>query len=271
MLKVLFIGDINAKIGRRAIKKILPGLKRKLKPDLVIANAENLAHGTGVTESTLKEVMGAGVDWFTNGDHAFDQEKYLNIYSDQNLPILRPANYSSAAPGQGYTIIDEKKYKILLINLVGRVFMGMHYDCPFKKLDEILSRYDGANLDKKNLSAIIVDIHAEATAEKIALGHYMDGRVSAILGTHTHVMTADHKITKRGTAYITDVGMVGFADGCIGIDKENIIKTFLTQIKYRHIIPEEGRAVFNAVFTIINPKTRKATKITPIIKYIEIK
>lgn len=266
MLNILFIGDISGKIGREAVKKILPGLKEKLKIDLVIANAENIAHGSGITEPTLKEVMGAGVDWFTCGDHAFDREKNLEAY--ENLPVLRPANYSKDLPGQGHIVIKHKDKKILLVNLIGRVFMHMDYDCPFEKFDEIL---DKLNLDKKNISAIIIDMHAEATSEKIAFGHYADGKISAMLGTHTHVMTADDKITDKGMAYISDVGMVGFADGCIGLEKENIIKTFKTQIKHRHVIPEQGKAIFNAVNLNIDTKTGKTIKIKPITKFVEIK
>lgn len=268
MLKILFIGDICGKIGRKAVAKILPKLKKELKPDLVIANAENLAHGKGVTESTLKEMMEAGIDWFTNGDHAFKAKKQIeNIYNG-GFPILRPANYSAGAPGQGQALITVGKKQILLINLIGRAFMRMDYDCAFRKLDEILAN---PALAGQKISAIIVDMHAETTSEKVALGHFADGRVSAILGTHTHVMTADHKITKNGTAYITDAGMTGFADGVIGLDKENIIKTFLTQIKYQHELPEKGQAIFNAVLLDVDPKTAKAKSIKPIKKFVEIK
>lgn len=266
MLKILFIGDINGKIGRKTVAKILPKLKKKLRPDLVIANAENIAHGSGVTPETLKEIFSAGVDWATNGDHAFDREKQIKVCYENGLPILRPANYSFSAPGKGYAAIKLGKHKILLINLIGRVFMHMDYDCPFKKLDEILK-----NLADEKFSAIIIDIHAEATAEKIALGHYADGQVSAILGTHTHVMTADAKITEKGTAYITDVGMAGFSDGCIGIAKEGTLKTFLTQIKSEHVIPETGKAILNAILLTINPANGKAVAIEPIIEYTEIK
>jgi len=273
-MKVLFIGDIIGKIGRKAVAKILPKLKKELKPDLVIANAENLAHGKGVTETTLKEMMQAGIDWFTNGDHAFKVQKQIDNVYNGSFPILRPANYSTNIPGQGYALITAGKpaspsqggHKILLINLIGRVFMSMDYDCPFRKLDEILT-----NFAKQNISAIIVDIHAETASEKINLRHFADGKISAILGTHTHVMTADQQITDCGTAYITDAGMTGFANGSIGLDKENIIKTFLTQIKYPHQLPEKGRAIFNAVLLDINPKTGKAKSIKPIIKFVEIK
>ncbi len=272
-MKILFIGDINGKIGRKAVAKILPKIKREQKIDLVIANAENVAHGTGVTETTIRELRKAGIDWMTTGDHAFTREKQSDVYD--KCPIIRPANFPAGVPGQGYAIITIDSHRsgqteknILLINLIGRVFMKMDYDCPFQKLDEILAN---PALSEKKLSAIIIDVHAETTSEKLALGYFADGRVTAVLGTHTHIMTADHKITKKGMAYITDVGMAGAADGCLGIDKENIIKTFLTQIKYPHVIPEKGRAIFNAVLITINPKTAKAKAIKPITKYINIK
>lgn len=268
MIKILFIGDINGKIGREAVKKILPKLKGQLKPNLIIANAENAAHGTGVTPSSLKELMEAGVDCFTLGDHAFDKEKQFRECLENSLPVIRPANFPPTAPGTGQTIINAGKHKILIINLLGRVFMSMGYDCPFRKLDEILAQNDFA---KQKLSAIIIDMHAEASSEKIALGHYADGRVSAVLGTHTHVMTADEKITEKGMAYITDAGMVGAADECIGVDKENIIKIFLNQIKFPHVIPEKGKAIFNAVLVTVNSKSGKATNIKSITKLIEIK
>ncbi|MBI4812303.1 TIGR00282 family metallophosphoesterase [Candidatus Falkowbacteria bacterium] len=268
MLKILFLGDINGKIGREAIKKLLPQLKRQLKPDLVVANAENAAHGTGVNVASLKELMEAGVDWFTSGDHAFDKEKQLNECLEHALPIIRPANFPPQISGHGYALISARGHRILLINLVGRVFMDKNYDCPFRKLNEILAQFDLAN---EKLSAIIIDMHAEATSEKAAFGHYADGKVSAVLGTHTHVMTADEKITEKGMAYISDAGMVGAADECIGVEKEEIIKMFLTQIKYPHVIPEKGLAVLNGVLVTINSKTAKATEIKRIIKYVEIK
>lgn len=265
MLNILFIGEVNGKIGRKAVEELLPGLKKELKPDLIILNADNLAHGNGVSEATIKEMLTAGVNAFTGGDHCFGNTGSLNVY-DLDLPLLRPANYSDNAPGKGFTIIELKNgHKILLVNLIGQVFMNMDFNNPFHKVDEILS-----NLANNNLSAIIVDIHAEATSEKIALGHYLDGRVSAVLGTHTHIMTADMRISGAGTALITDVGMTGFADGVIGVDKEGIIKTFLTQIKSSHVIPEKGRSIFNAVFLQIDPKTRKAKNIKTITKYINI-
>ncbi|MEA3398809.1 MAG: TIGR00282 family metallophosphoesterase [Patescibacteria group bacterium] len=265
-MKFLFIGDIVGRIGRQTIAKLVPRLKKELNPDLVIANAENSAHGSGVTETIVKELLASGIDYMTTGDHAFRVNKQLAIFN--NYPILRPANFPPGLPGAGWTTIPVGKKKIVLINLIGRVLMKADYDCPFRKLDEILANL---NLPDKNISAILVDMHAETTSEKICFGLYADGRVSAILGTHTHIMTADQKITKLGTGYITDVGMAGYADGSLGVDAEDIIKTFLTQIKYPHIIPKRGNAILSAVLLTINTKTIKTTAIKPIIKYIKIK
>lgn len=265
MLKILFIGDIVGKIGRETVKTILPKLKRENKIDLVIANAENAAHGTGINLSSVKELREAGVDFFTLGDHAFDKEKQFKDVIEAGLPVIRPANYPPEVPGNGYDIVSIEKYKVLIINLIGRVFMAMDYDCPFRKLDEIL-----ANLADKSLSAIIVDIHAEATSEKIALSHYANDRVSAVFGTHTHIMTADSQINENGQAFISDAGMVGSAEGCLGVAKEGILKIFLNQIKEPHVIPEKGEAIFNSVLVTIDPKTKKAKSIKPIIKNINI-
>lgn len=266
MLNILFIGDISGKMGRAAIQKLLPGLKKELKTDFVIANAENAAHGSGITEDIIKELMAAGVDCFTLGDHAFDREKQSEVCLG-GYPVIRPANFPPAAKGRGHMIINAGKSRVLLINLIGRVFMHMDYDCPFRKLDEILANI---NLHAENVSAIIVDIHAEATSEKVALGKYADGRISALLGTHTHIPTADPHISDRGTAYITDVGMTGYKDGVIGVEKDNIINTFLTQIKRAHSMPEKGEATFNAVLLKVNTKTRQSASIKQIIRQIKI-
>jgi len=265
-MNILFIGDIVGKIGRKTIAKVLPSLKKDKQIDLVIANAENSAHGAGVTEPIIKELESFGIDYFTSGDHAFDNKKYLDIF--ENLRILRPANYAQDIPGQGYAVIPVKKQNILLINLIGQVFMNQNFENPFHKLNEILAN-KSLHVDK--LSAIIIDIHAEATSEKISFKHFANGRVSAIIGSHTHIMTADPEVTSEGTAYITDAGMVGAADECLGVKKDDIIKTFLTQIKLPHIIPEKGRSVFNAVLININSHTRQATAIKPITEFINIK
>ncbi len=267
MLNILFIGDIVGKIGRKTIAKILPSLRKELKINFVIANAENIAHGSGITPETIQEILNSGVDYCTSGDHVFRKRKQAEKCFEDNLPVIRPANFPPSVSGKGYAVINYKKHKILLINLIGRVFMRMHYDCPFRKLDEILAN---KNLAKDKFSAIIIDIHAETASEKIALAYYAQGRVSAVFGTHTHVMTADHKIINKEMAYITDVGMVGYANGSLGVDKEGIIKTFLEQINYAHQIPEKGEVVFNACLVKIDPRNAKANLIQPIIKFDKI-
>jgi len=265
-MNILFIGDIVGRIGRQAVAKILPQLIKEKKIDLVIANAENSAHGSGISEDIIKELMSCGIDYFTMGDHAFRNRKHLDVYN--KYPIVRPANFSNNAPGQGHIAITIGKHKLLLVNLIGQVFMKQNHNNPFYKIDEILAN-KSLHVDK--LSAIIIDIHAETTSEKIALGHYLNGRVAAVLGTHSHVMTADAEIKSKGTAYITDVGMVGAADECLGVEKDGIIRTFLTQIREPHVIPEQGRAVFNAVLIKIRTKTRHATEIKSILKFVKIK
>jgi metallophosphoesterase (TIGR00282 family) len=266
MLNILFIGDVVGQIGRETVKKVLPSLKKELKVDFVIANAENVAHGCGVNENSLEELMEAGVDFFTTGDHAYDNKKQTE-YIFGKYPIIRPANFPSGNDGIGYSVINKGKNSILVVNLIGRVFMHMDYDCPFRQLDEILAKI---SLSNQRLSAIIIDIHAEASSEKIAMKHYADGRVSAIIGTHTHVPTADAVISDNGTAFLSDAGMTGYADGVIGIDKEGIIKTFLTQIKNKHKLPEKGSSNFNGAMIRINPKDRRAVNIKQIIKQVEI-
>lgn len=265
-MNILFIGDIHGKIGRLTVKKILPTIRKQEKIDFVIANPENSAHGTGSTEKIIKELIGAGVDFMTNGDHALKRVAQYKIF-DQ-YPIIRPANYPKGAPGQGFSIVEVKGKNILITNLLGRVYMQMNYDCPFQKIDEILAN---PLLAKKNIFAIIIDIHGECSSEKIAMKHYLDGRVSALLGTHTHVMTADECVTKNGMAYITDAGMTGFADGCIGIEKDGVIKTFLTQIKQHHVVPEKGKGIFNSVLIKIDDTSGKAKSINRIVKFVNIK
>ncbi len=265
MLTILFIADISGQIGRRAVAKILPNLKKQLKPDLIIANVDNLAHGKGVTPKTLQEILSAGVDYCTGGDHCFDQTAQINKVYNGGWPILRPANFSPQAPGRGVAAIETKKGKVLLVNLIGRVFMRRQHECPFQAIEKILT-----NFDEKNFSAILIDIHAEATSEKLALALYLDGRASAVLGTHTHIPTADGQILAGGTAYITDVGMVGFSAGVLGLDKKGVIASYLTQIKHKHIFPEKGWAVLQAVVVKINPKTRKAKSLKTINKTIKI-
>lgn len=259
MLSILFIGDIVGAIGRATVAQLLPELKKEYSPDLVIANGENIAHGKGVTIATVNELLEAGVNWISLGDHAFDNPKEIETCVAQNLPVIRPANFKKNATGQGYAIIPTPKGEVLLINLLGQVFMNRHFDSPFETWSEIESLFT----DKK-FSAIIIDIHAEATAEKVAFRHFIDGKISALLGTHTHIQTADAQISVAHTGYITDVGMTGYADGVIGVAKEPILATFLTNIRYPHQLPEVGNSVLNGIHLLIDPESCQCLKITPI-------
>ncbi len=264
-IKILFIGDIVGKPAREAVKKLLPDLKEKYQTDLVIANAENLAHGIGITEKTLAEVKEAGIDIFTSGNHFYKKSEGLEILKAKDSPLIRPANYPQDVPGRGYQIVEAGTKKIAVINLIGRVFFTEHFDCPFRKADEIIEE-----IKKEKPAATIVDIHAEATSEKVALGFYLDGRVSAVLGTHTHIPTADQRILSQGTAYITDVGMVGLLDSVLGVDKEIIIEKFLSQLSIPHDISENGRVVFNAVYLEIDGQSGKAVKLERIDREVEV-
>lgn len=264
ILKVLFFGDIIGRIGREGLKKILPKLKKKYQPDFILANGENLAHGIGLTEKTANEMFEAGVDFFTTGNHFLKKDDIRVMLAAKDTKIIRPANYPPGVVGQGEKLLEIGLKKVLMVNLVGRVFMGEDFDCPFRKFDEIFEKY------KKEEAVIIVDFHAEATSEKIAFCHYLDSRAQAVLGTHTHVATADERILPGGTACISDVGMVGAADSVIGDQKEEVIKAFLTQLPFRMEIPEEGEVLINAVYLEIDCKARKAKKIERIKEIVRI-
>jgi metallophosphoesterase (TIGR00282 family) len=264
-LTVLFFGDIVGRLGRQAMNRVVREWKDKHSADFVFANGENMAHGKGVTPTTIAEVLAAGVDYITTGDHCFDQGSSVQDCYEKDLPILRPANYAPGAPGKGYVIIPSPKGDVLLINLIGRSFMSRNYECPFRAADAIL-----AGFTDKKFSAIIIDIHAETTAEKIALRHYLDGRISALVGTHTHVPTADESISPKGTGYITDLGMNGDADGVIGVTAAPIIASFLTQTKVPHELAASGRTQINALKLVINSVNGSCVSIEPLREIITI-
>jgi len=265
MVKIIFIGDIVGKIGRRATSQYLPKLKSKYKPDIIIANAENLAHGIGFTQKTLNEVIDAGVDFFTSGNHAWGKAGSDEVLNNKPPIIIRPENYRGKKSGVGYQEIKIGQNKLIVVNLLGEVFISESLNSPFKTLEKIVKKY------KKNI--IIVDFHAEATSEKNALGQYFDGKVSAVLGTHTHVPTIDTKILKKGTGYVTDVGMVGYYDSIIGADKNQIFNLFLDKGKSskKHDLPESGQCQFNAIYLEIDSKTNKVIKIKRLDKIINVK
>lgn len=252
-MKVLFIGDIVGKPGRKAVKDGLPGLISKLKIDFVIANAENAAAGFGITKSIGEELLSLGIDILTSGNHIWDKKEAVSYISKENR-LLRPANYPSDVPGAGSIVMNTSAgEKIAVLNLSGRVFMSA-LDCPFQIAKRELS------VLKEQTSVIIVDFHAEATSEKSAIGWFLDGEVSAIVGTHTHVQTADEKILPKGTAFITDVGMTGPVDSVIGVEKEQIINKFLTQIPVR-FETAKGEALLSCVLLDINSRTGIANSI----------
>jgi hypothetical protein len=252
-MKVLFIGDIVGRPGRRALREGLPGLVSKLKIDFVIANAENAAGGFGITQAVGEEIFSLGVHVLTSGNHIWDKKEAVSYIAKENR-LLRPANYPKDVPGTGSIIMSTPAGdKIGVLNLSGRVFMNP-LDCPFNVAKQKLSEL------KEHTNTIIVDIHAEATSEKSAIGWFLDGEVSAVIGTHTHVQTADERILPNGTAYITDVGMTGPADSIIGVKKEQIINKFINQMPTR-FETAKGKSILSCVVLEINPRTGKSTRI----------
>ncbi len=251
-MNILFIGDIFGNPGRQAVKKILPRLKNEREIDLVIANCENAAGGKGITEKVAKELFDAGCEILTGGNHIF-QQKASHDYIDREDRLVRPLNYPPGAPGRGSLIHDSSAGpSVGVLNACGRTFMGTHYDDPFRALDGAIDELH------QETRLIIVDFHAEATSEKIAMGWYLDGRVTAVLGTHTHVPTADERILHKGTAYITDVGMTGPYDSVIGNDRDTVLEAMLTQRLKRWEVAKPHEVSLNGVILRANPETGEA-------------
>ena len=252
-MKVLFIGDIMGEPGRRAMSRLLPKVVAQHAVDLVIGNGENVAGGFGITPELAQELFEMGLSVITTGNHAWDQKEIVD-YIRQEPRLLRPANYPSGVPGQGSIVVETPAgEKLAVLQLMGRVYMPT-LDCPFQ-----VARREVARL-KTEARAIIVDMHAEATSEKMAMGHFLDGEVSAVLGTHTHVQTADEQILPKGTAYITDIGMTGPLHSVIGIKKEIAIEKFLTQMS-RCFEVASGPTVFGAVLIELDGQIGKAIRI----------
>jgi metallophosphoesterase (TIGR00282 family) len=248
-MKILIIGDVVGKLGRRTVADLVPQIKAEYALDLVIANGENAAGGKGLTVSTAEELFQAGVDIITSGNHIWEHREVYPLL-DSQAPILRPLNYPAGAPGRGALTRDG----VAVINLMGRVFMPSDVDCPFRSADEVLAQLEG-------IRVIIVDMHAEATSEKVAMGWYLDGRVSAVVGTHTHVATADARILPRGTAYVTDLGMTGARDAVIGMEVEPVLQRFLTQLPNRFSVVERGPAIFNSVLVDVDEASGRVRQI----------
>lgn len=259
-MKILFIGDIVGKVGRTAVKALLPNLTDKYKIDFVIVNGENIAGGFGLTESLVSDIFKMGVHVISTGNHVWDKKEFVTYISKDNR-VLRPLNYPPGVPGYGSILLSlPNGLKVAVVNLCGRIFMS-NMDCPFRTVHDEIERL------LQETRIIIVDFHAEATSEKIALGYFVDGRASAVIGTHTHVQTADEKILPLGTAYITDVGMTGPSNSVIGIDVNQIIQRFLTNMPAR-FETATGEGILSAVVVEINNDTGKATGIQRIqLKY----
>ena len=253
---ILVVGDVIGRPGRRAVNTLLPRLRQQYGLDLVIANAENAAGGLGLTLATANELLDAGVDVLTSGNHIWAQSEIIP-YLDSEMPILRPLNYPPGVPGKGYLITGQT----MVVNIIGRTFIG-NFDCPFRAMDKLL-----AELEPRP-SVIIVDFHAEATSEKMAMGRYLDGRVSAVLGTHTHVGTIDAQLLPQGTAYVTDIGMAGPIDSVIGDDAEAVLRRFLTMMPHRLSVGS-GRTIFSAVVVGVDENSGKATSIDRIYQEVE--
>lgn len=255
-MKILFIGDVFGKSGRDAVLTHLPQLRHRLNPDVVICNGENAAHGSGITEKMCKEFYGAGVDVITTGNHAFGQREIL-LSIDRDPKLLRPMNYPKGTPGKGQYLHHLRDGRTILVaNIMGRVFMDA-LDDPFACVNDFLN----AQRLGRGINAIFIDFHAEATSEKMAFAHYCDGRASAVVGTHTHIPTADCQILPGGTAFQSDAGMTGDYDSVIGSNKDTPIRRFVNKLPTDRITPAEGEATLCGTWIETDDKTGLATRI----------
>lgn len=251
-MRLFFIGDVFGSPGRRAVSQLLPGLRTQHRIDVVIANAENTVSGAGINAGTAEELFRAGVDILTGGNHTFDKAEGIPVI-DSDLRVLRPLNYPEGTPGRGVGVYRVGPHELAVISAMGRVYM-QPLACPFRALDAALESLSTVT------PIVFVDFHAEATAEKVGLGWYLDGRVSALVGTHTHVQTADERILPRGTAYLTDAGMTGPHDSVIGTRKEQALARMIQQLPVR-FQPAEHDIRLHGVLIDIDPASGRATSI----------
>lgn len=256
-MNILFIGDVVGSMGREMITEYLPKLKEKYRPHITIVNGENAAGGRGITEKIYRGFLEAGVQAVTLGNHTWDNREVFEFIDDAKY-LVRPANFPENNPGKGIVYLKMNTEEVAVISLQGRTFLPA-IDCPFKKADQLIEKA------KERTSIIFVDFHAEATSEKQAMGWYLDGRVSAVIGTHTHVQTADHRILPNGTAFMSDVGMTGPYDGILGMDREIVLKRFVTGLPARFEVPKTGRSQLSAVLIELDKKSGTAKKMTPIL------
>lgn len=254
-LKILAIGDIVGENGVKKLKETLPKIMKDEKINFCIVNGENAAGGMGITEKNYKEILSCGTDVVTMGNHTWAKKDIFNFINDPK--IIRPANYTKGLPGKGYVIMEAKGKKIAVINLIGRVDVNVLSENPFKLANELVEEL------KEKADMIIIDFHAEATAEKIALGHYLDGKVTAVFGTHTHVQTADAKILPKGTGFITDIGMTGPEISVIGMDVSASIKRLETTLPEKYRLAE-GNCMLNGIIFEIDDETNKVINLKTI-------
>ncbi len=259
-MKILFLGDVMGRAGRRAVIAALPDLRQRLRLDFVVVNAENASAGVGLSADHAKELLTAGADCITLGDHAFDQKDMLG-FIDQEPRILRPLNLAKAAPGKGARMFDAAGgRKVFVAQALGQVFMKRPFADPFSALDAALKEAPMGG----RASAVVVDFHAEATSEKMAMGHFLDGRASLVVGTHTHVPTADARILPQGTACQSDAGMCGDYNSVIGMTKDEPMRRFITGMARDRFAPAEGEATLCGVMVDTDDRTGKALRIAPI-------
>lgn len=258
-MKLLFCGDIVGRAGRQAVARHLPGLRRDLGLDLVVGNGENAAAGFGITAKVAAELHEAGIDIITTGNHAFDQREIIP-YMDSDQRILRPANYPPGTPGRGAALaVTRDGREVLVIQVMTRLFMEA-LDDPFRVVEDALAAHEMG----RTVDAVIVDVHGEATSEKMAMGHMLDGRVSMVVGSHSHIPTADAQIFTGGTAYQTDAGMCGDYDSVIGMEKDEAIARFVTKMRRERLEPAEGEGTFCAVYCETDDASGRALRVCPV-------
>jgi 2',3'-cyclic-nucleotide 2'-phosphodiesterase len=262
LIRILAIGDTYGEPGRKAVEVVVGQMKKNQEVDFVVCNAENAADGSGITERIAKDLLSAGCDVLTCGDHAFDKRKEIENCFRTEKRVLRPSNFPKVLPGSGSAVVECKGVKIGVIHVAGQVFMRYHFAASFLSVDEEIDK-----VKKEGAQIILVDMHAEATSEKVAISWYVDGRVAAVVGTHTHVQTADERVTKNGTACLTDLGMTGPYDSVIGAEKEPILQRFLTQVNVKKIVAQNDVKLCGAIITA-DSRTGKAVKIERIQKQI---
>jgi 2',3'-cyclic-nucleotide 2'-phosphodiesterase len=259
-MKILFLGDVMGRSGRQAVTARLPGMRAEWGLDFVVVNGENASQGLGLTGDHAKELLAAGADCITLGDHAFDQKDMLSFIENEPR-VLRPMNFAKAAPGKGARLFQAAGgRKVLVVQALGQVFMKRPFDDPFSALDAVLKAHPLGGLAQ----AVIVDIHAEATSEKMAVGHWCDGRASLVVGTHTHVPTGDAQILAGGTAYQTDAGMCGDYDSIIGMDKDEPMRRFITGMAKTRFEPANGEATLSGVYVETDDRSGKAVRVAPV-------